>query len=86
MTICNKNHRYAKILHNVEHSQSYDNGRHKCAGCAYEAGLHDGINNVRRKIEELNLPDSQAGAGRHKSPSHAYELGWQEGQKAYQNR
>lgn len=83
MTICDKNHRYAEILRDVEYSQSYEDGRHRCAGCAYEIGILDGLNNIKRNIEELALPYSQAGTGRHKSPVHAYELGWIEGQKAY---
>lgn len=38
MKICNKNHRYAEVLKNVEYSQSNEDGRHQCAGCAYEQG------------------------------------------------
>lgn len=83
MSICDKKHTNAEVLKNVRSSQSNKEGRHKCAGCAYEEGFKDGFNNIKRKIEELNLPDSQAGKGRHKSALHAYELGWEDGQKAY---
>ncbi|MDG2958961.1 hypothetical protein [Exercitatus varius] len=84
MSICNKNHRYADILNNIPYSQSHDNGRHKCAGCAYELGLQDGLNNIHRDIEQLDLPYSQAGTARHKSAVEAYQLGWSKGQKDYQ--
>ena len=83
MTICRKNHRYAEVLKSVAYSQSNENGRHLCAGCAYELGQQDGFNNIKRSIDELDLPYSQAGTARHKSPLEAYNLGWEAGQKDY---
>ncbi|SNV86402.1 hypothetical protein [Haemophilus pittmaniae] len=80
MTICDKNHRYADILNNLPPSQSYDNGRHLCTGCALEAGFSDGLNGIRRQLENLNLPESQAGTGRHKSAQAAYDLGYKKAQ------
>ena len=83
MNICEKQHRYANILNNLPDSQSSDEGRHLCAGCAYEKGYSDGLNNQKCKLAELNLPYSQAGTGRHKSAQAAYDLGWQEGNQKY---
>lgn len=83
--ICNKNHRYADILSTLPLSQHSDKGRHKCAGCAYEAGLRDGLNNQRHSLEELDLPYSQAGTGRHRSAQAAYESGWEKGYKDFKN-
>lgn len=78
MTICDKEHRYADILSDLPLDQGGE-GRHLCAGCAYEAGLSDGLNNTKRSIEALNLPFSQAGTGRHKSPQAAYDKGFKKG-------
>ncbi len=77
--ICYKNHRYAPILDTLPDDQS-GNGRHKCAGCAYEQGLIDGLNNHPKSLDYDALLDSQAGYGRHKNVYEAYELGYQNGQ------
>ena len=77
--ICNKNHRYANVLSTLPLSQNSEKGRHRCAGCAYEAGIRDGLNNKKRSLDELDLPYSQAGTGRHRSAQEAYNLGWQKG-------
>ena len=36
--ICQRNHRYDVAFENLPHDQGGD-GRHKCAGCAYEKGF-----------------------------------------------
>ncbi|WP_373753279.1 hypothetical protein [Neisseria weixii] len=86
MPICKKEHRYAESFKNLPDSQSPEQGRHLCAGCAYEEGYTDGLNNQdQRTLESLNLPKSQAGSVRHKSAQAAYSLGWQEGRQKFQN-
>ena len=82
---CQKEHRYAEYFKNLPDSQSPNQGRHLCVACAYEAGHLDGLSNTKRSLEELNLPDSQAGTGRHKSAKAAYDLGWEEGNQKYKN-
>lgn len=79
MSICKKNHRYNDIFKNLPDSQKPEDGRHLCAGCAYENGFIDGFNNQRHTLDQLNLPASQAGTVRHKSVSEAYKLGWKKG-------
>ena len=76
MTTCQKNHRYAKILEKLPYSQSNQDGRHLCAGRALEKGFSDGLNDTYQSIEDLELPESQAGTTRHKSAQAAYELGY----------
>ncbi len=77
---CNKGHRNAPILESLPDSQS-GIGRHKCAGCAYEQGVIDGLNNALKRLDCNTLNDSQAGSGRHKDVFEAYELGYAKGQK-----
>ena len=76
---CAKTHRYDAMFRDLPDDQG-GAGRHKCAGCAYEAGWEEG----RQRQEQLNiqlstLPDSQAGTVRHKSPHAAFALGYQHG-------
>ncbi len=84
MSVCNKNHRYAQEFENLPLSQAED-GRHKCAGCAYEKGFEHGLNNQRRNYEKIvqTLPDSQAGTVRHKDASEAYAAGYADGQRKF---
>lgn len=84
MTVCEKNHRYAEIFKELSPDQG-DDGRHKCAGCAYELGFTDGLNNrlANYQGQVASLLDSQAGTVRHKDPEEAYNLGYKEGQKKY---
>ena len=85
MNLCEKNHRYAELFKQLPDSQSPDQGRHLCAGCAYNAGHSDGLNNKKRSLSELDLPFSQAGTVRHKSAQEAYNLGWEEGNQKFKN-
>lgn len=77
--ICKKAHRYLDKLADLPESQKPDEGRHKCAGCAYEQGLEDGRNGNTKHLSYNVLPESQAGTGRHKSVQAAYDLGYAEG-------
>jgi hypothetical protein len=76
---CQDDHRYNQIFENLPTDQG-GFGRHKCAGCAYQRGLNDGL----QRLEQINidldsLPESQAGVVRHKSPHAAYAMGYSEG-------
>ena len=76
---CQMDHRYNTIFINLPNDQG-GAGRHKCCGCAYDAGVRDGLS--RKEILNIdldNLPESQAGTVRHQSPHAAYALGYYEG-------
>ena len=82
---CRKNHRYSKTFRILPYDQG-GFGRHKCAGCAYERGIKDGL--IRKEKIDLKLstlPESQAGTVRHKSPHAAYALGYLHGVKQSYN-
>lgn len=82
MSICNHQHRYNPIFESLPQDQSYLNieGRHKCAGCAYELGYQQGLNRVQSiNINFSSLPDSQAGTVRHKSTYLAFAQGYNDG-------
>ena len=79
MSVCNEAHRHWPFLESLPHDQG-GFGRHKCSGCAYEAGYQSG----QRRDEQLNinldsLPESQAGTVRHKSPHAAFAQGYYDG-------
>lgn len=74
--LCTKEHRYDRDFAALPEDQGND-GRHHCAGCAYDRGFDDGLN--MRTILDLRLDtldESQAGAVRHRSPQAAYALGY----------
>lgn len=78
--ICKLKHRYNPDFSSLPYDQSKFNGRHKCAGCAYDLGWDLGA----KKASELNLdyaklPDSQAGIVRHKSVQAAFAKGYYDG-------
>ena len=76
---CDKSHRYNQIFKNLPEDQGGD-GRHHCAGCAYERGYNEGLARSESLTLDLNsLSDSQAGTVRHKSPHAAYALGYLHG-------
>lgn len=80
--ICKKDHRRLEELRLLPYAQDNKSGRHICAGCAYEQGLRDGLDG-KTKLETFDhLPQSQAGAGRHKSAKAAYDLGYEIGRNA----
>lgn len=77
---CQKNHRYSTEFKSLPHDQSKFNGRHKCAGCAYNEGYSLGSS----KAESINIdfesqPNSQAGTVRHKSVQAAFAKGYLDG-------
>lgn len=80
--ICNKNHRY--LLEYTSLPDAQDNqsgGRHICAGCAFEAGMRDGLDGKERRTDLSFLPYSQAGTVRHKDAKVAYDAGYELGRK-----
>ncbi|RKH12499.1 hypothetical protein D7V77_41135 [Corallococcus sp. CA041A] len=77
--ICKKDHRHEQMFLQLPNSQGGD-GRHKCAGCAYETGLAAGRERQEKVDLDLDsLSESQAGAVRHKSPHAAWALGYLNG-------
>ncbi|WP_081701839.1 hypothetical protein [Oleidesulfovibrio alaskensis] len=78
MAICNKNHRYNPQFDELSPAQGGD-GRHKCAGCAYDQGRDDGKEGRNANCNPDSLPESQAGTIRHKNVNEAYALGYQHG-------
>ena len=85
MTECTKDHRHWKTFESLPHDQG-GAGRHRCAGCAYERGVADGL--ARKEALDLaldSLPESQAGSVRHRSPHAAYARGYYDGiHKSYE--
>lgn len=80
--ICNKKHRFNKILKSFPDGQDNQHkGRHVCAGCAYEKGVRDGLDNNPRMTSFSSLNISQAGEGRHKDPLAIYKAGYDLGQE-----
>ncbi len=76
---CRDDHRYNQIFDTLPHDQG-GYGRHKCAGCAYNRGVEDGLQRKEQiNIDLESLPESQAGNIRHKSPHAAYAMGYLEG-------
>ena len=86
MTECEKDHRYWPTFESLPHDQSGE-GRHGCAGCAYELGYAQGV--ARKEtisIELEKLPRSQAGTVRHKSPHAGWAMGYLDGvHKSYRS-
>lgn len=73
---CQLPHRYEIEFETLPDDQG-GNGRHKCAGCAYDRGYQAGIQLQDNVTLDLNsLPDSQAGTVRHKSPHAAFAKGY----------
>jgi len=82
---CKKSHRYSNKYADLPIDQGRT-GRHKCAGCAFEKGKRAGKvlkTKIDLDVELQDLPLSQAGKVRHKSPHAAYALGYAEGVKEY---
>ena len=73
--ICKLSHRYDYLLSSLPDDQG-GGGRHKCAGCALEAGMEDSRLGLPKRQDFSSLNESQAGTGRHKSVKDAYDLGY----------
>lgn len=79
ITICDNNHRYDQKFNSLPDDQG-GAGRHRYAGCAYDAGYQAGLQRSENLILDLDeLPESQAGTVRHKSPHAAYAQGYYDG-------
>lgn len=79
ITICDNDHRHDNKFNPLPHDQG-GAGRHRCAGCAYDAGYQAGLQRLENLILDLDeLPESQAGTVRHKSPHAAYAQGYYDG-------
>ena len=77
--ICEDPHRYDVKFESLPEDQGGD-GRHRCAGCAYDRGYAAGLNREEKLDLDLDtLPISQAGTVRHKSPHAAYAQGYYDG-------
>jgi len=84
--LCEKEHRYSQEFENLPIDQGGD-GRHKCAGCAYDRGFQDGLQRKEKiDIDLESLDESQAGTVRHKSPHAAYAQGYVDGVKSFYGR
>lgn len=76
---CQKDHRYWPTFESLPFDQG-GQGRHRCAGCAYEIGFQDGLQRKESiHIDLDSLQNSQAGVVRHKSPHAAYARGYFDG-------
>jgi len=76
---CNQDHRY-NIMYNTLPEDQGGSGRHKFAGCAYDAGFQLGLLRQENLSMNLNsLPVSQAGTVRHRSPHTAFAQGYLDG-------
>lgn len=79
---CREDHRHEKVFRQLPYDQG-GHGRHRCAGCAYDAGFKAGSGRKERVNLDLDsLPRSQAGEVRHKSPHAAWALGYLDGVRA----
>jgi hypothetical protein len=78
-SICDNNHRDDPKFNALPDDQG-GAGRHRCAGCAYDAGYQAGLQRQENLILDLDeLPKSQASTVRHKSPHAAYAQGYYDG-------
>lgn len=79
MNVCRVDHRFDERFESLPWDQG-GTGRHRCAGCAYERGYHDGLQRKERlDVDFASLPLSQAGSVRHKSAHAAYAKGYFDG-------
>ncbi|MEZ9595723.1 hypothetical protein AB4298_13905 [Shewanella sp. 10N.261.52.F9] len=77
---CQLTHRYNPDFSSLPDDQSKFNGRHKCAGCAYDEGRRLGSEkSPMLSLDYSQLPDSQAGTVRHKSVQAAFAKGYYDG-------
>ena len=87
MATCkNIQHRSNPLWENLPDSQEFfgEKERWKCVGCAYDQGFDDAVNNVTKNVRLNALPQSQAGTGRHKDPTVAYDWGYAAGLRSIQ--
>jgi len=77
--LCERQHRYNEEFNRLPDNQKINEGRHKCAGCAYDQGFNDARIGNPHNLRTNELDESQAGTGRHKSVRAAYDLGYNAG-------
>ena len=81
--VCEQEHRYEDMFSSLPDDQGKD-GRHKCAGCAYERGYASGkLLQENVSLDLASLSESQAGKVRHKSPHAAFAQGYLDGVNDY---
>lgn len=80
--ICEQDHRYDGAFARLPDSQANAEGRHRCAGCAYDQGHADGLAGIEPNFRPDELDWSQAGEVRHKSASAGYSVGFTDGMRA----
>jgi hypothetical protein len=76
---CNKDHNETDLIVKDLPISQGNFERHKCASCAYEQGLENGVKKLLNfDLEDFisNLEESQKGYRRHRSPIEAYTLGF----------
>lgn len=76
--ICKNPHRYNPTFLSLPEYQGQE-GRHKCAACAFELGIKDALEGRAMAQNDLvlaNIPFSQAGTVRHRDAYEAYVRGW----------
>lgn len=75
--ISSHNHMNLRNYFDCQPEDQGDEGRHKCAGCAYIIGYHIGYNNKHYDLESVisMIPDSQAQPQRHHDPKRSAMMG-----------
>jgi hypothetical protein len=86
-TCQNIQHRTNERFTDLPDSQEFfgEPERWKCVGCAYDQGYNDAVNGDPKGIRLAALPQSQAGTGRHKDPTIAYEWGYGDGLRSLEH-
>jgi hypothetical protein len=80
--ICKLDHRENQMFSILPEGQAYSEGRHKCAGCAYDQGYADGLAGYEPHFRPEEIDFSQAGVVRHKSALASYNMGYTDGMRA----
>lgn len=80
--ICDLPHRDDPKFTVLPEGQAYSEGRHKCAGCAYDQGYEDGLAGYEPNFRPDEIPYSQAKIVRHKSALGGYNMGYTDGLRA----
>jgi hypothetical protein len=78
--ICKLPHRHDPFFELLPEDQG-EPARHRCAGCAYEAGYLQGKEGKIRNFLPESIPFSQAGYVRHRAAEEAFELGYLAGEE-----
>ncbi len=83
--VCNRVHIYDEITADLPpSSQHYTSTLVQCAGCAYHKGYLDGKQGKKRSLDIQSLdtvPPDKYPPGKTKDPIHAYDMGFEFGEK-----